>query len=841
MRISILFKICLTLVIIFFILISYSARQLLVSEQQQLIALKNKEQLESLGRRLAKGSDYLTNEIRRYVQFGDERNLKNFWTEVTETKSREILGDLEVLKVLPAEIEFIENSKSYSDNLIKTEKQAMEAVREGKFEEARKLVFGEYYDQQKRLIMENIKNFQEAVSQRTAKQLLEAQAKIAFYMFLTNLLVAICGFLVLLGFYYLGLKKLVSPISRVSHILSDYSKSGAFSVIPYAERKDEIGILASAFNQLIANRKTLEADLKNVNLNLEVLVAEKTRQLETEKELYKVLLSSIQIKDLTELELNISLKSLLKNICVATDWNVGQFYFVAKSGEKLLPQNIWYSTDDSKFEELISISNQSNFEKGQGLPGRVWESKKSLWTENVLMEPHYIRAKIIKNLNFKTVFIVPILREGEVFSVIELYSALQKKANPRTIDLLENVALQVGKVFSRLEYDKKILEAKTLAEKANQAKSEFLARMSHELRTPMNAILGFTQLLGLDTKNPLNDSQKGRLEMVSSAGNHLLELINEVLDLSRIESGEMELSIESVDMVPIVKNVLSISKSFAGEKNITLACQEIPYIKCLVEVDPLRFKQIVLNLVSNAIKYNKPNGSVIISCDKQKNGMMRLEVRDTGHGIPDEKKDKLFMPFERFDLDSELIEGTGIGLTICKQLVELMGGRIGFESVAGEGSLFYIDVPVSAEETLAKQSDESLETMPVFSPQDNKKKVLYIEDISANVELVKQILSISRPDIVLISASDALAGIEMAQIQTPDLILMDIHLPGLEGLTAFKKLRTLNETKDIPVIAMTADAMDGDMKNALALGFKKYITKPIDIPEFLKAIDEVIA
>jgi signal transduction histidine kinase len=434
------------------------------------------------------------------------------------------------------------------------------------------------------------------------------------------------------------------------------------------------------------------------------------------------------------------------------------------------------------------------------------------------------------------------LREGEVFSVIELYSALQKKANPRTIDLIENVALQVEKVFSRLEYDKKIMEAKTSAEKANQAKSEFLARMSHELRTPMNAILGFTQLLGMDTKNPLTDSQKGRLEMVSSAGNHLLELINEVLDLSRIESGKMKLTLESVDMVPIVKNVLSISKSLAGEKNITLACQEIPFIKCLVEVDPLRFKQIVLNLVSNAIKYNKPNGTVIISCDKRKDGMMRLEVRDTGHGIPDEKKGKLFIPFERFDLDAELIEGTGIGLTICKQLVELMGGSIGFESVAGEGSLFYIDVPVSVEESLALHNDGSLETKPVFSPQDdNNKKVLYIEDISANVELVKQILNISRPDIVLISAADALAGIEMAQIQTPVLILMDFHMPGMDGLTAFKKLRTLNETKDIPVIAMTEDSMDRDIKSALVLGFKNYVTKPIDIPVFLKAIDEVIA
>ena len=263
------------------------------------------------------------------------------------------------------------------------------------------------------------------------------------------------------------------------------------------------------------------------------------------------------------------------------------------------------------------------------------------------------------------------------------------------------------------------------------------------------------------------------------------------------------------------------------------------FLNQVVEIDALRFKQAVLNLISNAIKYNKLNGSVIVSYKKQKSGKMRLGVQDTGHGIAEDKIDKLFQPFERFDMDAEEIEGTGIGLTISKKVVESMGGTIGVESTIGEGSFFYIDVPISDNKPAPLKIETLLDSSSASSTVKNTKKILYIEDIPANVNLVKQVLT-SRTHLELLSAYNALDGIKLAEACAPDLILMDIHLPGMDGLTAFKKLQESSKTKDIPVLALTADAMDRDKRKALEMGFYSYITKPINVPKFLDVIDKVL-
>ncbi len=375
------------------------------------------------------------------------------------------------------------------------------------------------------------------------------------------------------------------------------------------------------------------------------------------------------------------------------------------------------------------------------------------------------------------------------------------------------------------------------ANRANEAKSLFLSSMSHELRTPMNSILGFAQVLKNDPHVPLTATQRQSVELILSAGDHLLELINDILDLSRIETGRLSVSPEIVLVDSVIEEVVAIIKSIAVKYDVMVTCKFVQS-GVYVVADRTRLKQVMTNLLTNAVKYNRKNGSVIVSYELRDNDMLRIKVEDTGYGIPEDKLGLLFQPFNRLGKELTNIEGTGIGLTITRRLVELMDGHIGVESVVEKGSTFYIDF-----KRVQKLVTEMVDSATMQESQKIKnyknRTMLYVEDNPANLMLVQSILK-RRPQIELLSAANAESGIEIARAKRPDVVIMDINLPGISGYEALEILRGGDETKKIPVIAISANAMLKDIEKGKVAGFLSYITKPINVSHFLQVVDDVL-
>jgi PAS domain S-box-containing protein len=377
--------------------------------------------------------------------------------------------------------------------------------------------------------------------------------------------------------------------------------------------------------------------------------------------------------------------------------------------------------------------------------------------------------------------------------------------------------------------------ARSVAEKANLSKSEFLSSMSHELRSPLNAILGFAQLI--ESGSPLpTSSQKASIDQILKAGWFLLELINEILDLALIESGRLSLSLESISMVDVMLECQSMIEPQAQKNGIRMSFPqfEIPYF---VNADRTRVKQVLINLLSNAIKYNRPQGAVEVTCSAIKGKRVRISVHDSGEGLSLEKRAQLFQPFNRLGQEASSEEGTGIGLVVSKRLVELMGGEIGVESTVGAGSMFWFELDLAAEPQPADSGAEPVAPVQVHIHHSAElRTLLYIEDNLANMQLVEQLIA-RRPDLCLLSAGNGTLGIEMARTHLPEVILMDINLPGMSGIQALKILREDPLTAHIPVLAISANAMPHDIKKGLEAGFLRYLTKPIKVNEFMDAMN----
>ena len=391
----------------------------------------------------------------------------------------------------------------------------------------------------------------------------------------------------------------------------------------------------------------------------------------------------------------------------------------------------------------------------------------------------------------------------------------------------------------RKQVESELNEAMAAAEKANRAKTDFLSGMSHELRTPLNAILGFAQLMESGAPSP-TPSQKRNIDQILKAGWYLLELINEILDLALIESGKLTLSGEPVSLIEVMLECRAMIEPQAHKRGIgmTFPRFEVPYV---VKADRTRVKQVLINLLFNAIKYNKPGGSVVVECTLSPPDSIRIGVRDTGAGLAPEQLAQLFQPFNRLGKESSAEEGTGIGLVMTKRLVELMGGTIGADSTVGLGSVFWIELSLTTAPGLEVLEDERAALAgPQAADGTPRRTLLYVEDNPANLELVEQLIA-RRPDLRMLGAADGNLGIEFARAYQPEVILMDINLPGISGIEALKILRADPATAHIPIIALSANAVPRDIARGLEAGFFNYLTKPIKVNQFMEALDVALA
>ena len=613
---------------------------------------------------------------------------------------------------------------------------------------------------------------------------------------------------------YKNLWETITSGKEWHHEWINKKKNGEFywenvSITPLKNESGEITNYV-AVKQDISERKKSEQEILDLNENLELKILERTEQLaktnidllleiEERKRLDEALIASEQ-----------SYQTVVENVnevIFQTDAD-GLWLFLNKSWEEITGFTVEESLGQLFLNYVLPEDREQN---------------KELFMPLINREKEYCRHEI----RYKT-------KDGG-FRWIEVFARLglnEKNEITGTYGTLQDIT-------ERKNTEQIVLRAKEEAEKANLAKSEFLSRMSHELRTPMNSILGFAQILEMGN---LNQGQQKGVHRIMESGKHLLGLINEVLDISRIEAGRLSLSNEPIKLDRILDEMMDVVRPLAFENEIKIELIESPSNEMFVWSDRQSLKQIMLNLLNNAIKYNKKSGSVsiktqlITSNDAE---FIKVLISDTGIGISNDDIPKLFTPFERIDAYKTGIEGTGLGLTVVKKLVEAMGGTLGVESEPGVGSTFWFELPHTENQRDLIQKTELYQTVNTDASEKSG-TILYIEDNVSNIELVEQILLYQRPGIRLISNLLGLQAVNNAIEYKPNLILLDLNLADIHGSEVLKMLQKNKITKNIPVVIISADAMNKQIENMLHAGAKAYLTKPLEVSDFLRVIDELV-
>ena len=496
--------------------------------------------------------------------------------------------------------------------------------------------------------------------------------------------------------------------------------------------------------------------------------------------------------------------------------------------DKLTPASI------SDAQEIVAraqaLSTELDTPITPGVEALVFKAKRGI---EDIYELTYIRKD---GSRFPAIVSVTALRDAQNkvigYLLIGTDNTARKRVEAEQAMLDKRLQEQQAYTRSLIETNNAELEkARQVADKANRAKSEFLSSMSHELRTPLNAVLGFAQLMASDVPPPTQPQQRS-LDQILKGGWYLLRLINEILDLAMIESGKVTMSEEAMSLLDVLQDCEAMIAPQAQKRGISMhfpRCGAAFYI----HADRTRVKQVMINLLSNAIKYNQSGGSVQVVCS-QRGHRVRVSVTDSGAGLDAKQMSQLFQPFNRLGQENSQEEGTGIGLVVTKQLVELMGGAIGVDSTVGVGTTFWVEFNASRAPQLVLGEGEVLPVMQEDS--DTQRTLLYVEDNPANLALVEQLIA-RRSDLKLLTAIDAHLGIDLARTCQPDVILMDINLPGISGFGALRILHDDPLTSHIPVMALSANAVPRDIEKGLEAGFFRYLTKPIKVVEFMDALD----
>ncbi|QPJ60363.1 MAG: GAF domain-containing protein [Candidatus Nitronauta litoralis] len=656
-----------------------------VAEEAHFTSMENQIELRGLGQTLAEGSDFLTGEIRRYVQFGDPVHLKNFWNEVRVTRSRDkAVERLKKLNVLPEELAIIKKAKSFSDNLINTEEAAMDAVKKNDFEQARKLVFGKYYEDQKRLIMGNIKKFQRKTNARAEEISNHFREDVSFYMVLTNCLLLVSVTLVLFLVYNIGIKRIINPLRKLSHSMRELAGGNLKIETPVSSRGDEISDIESAlrvFRDTAEKRKQVEDELREERAFSELIrvVAMAANKLNGFEEVARISLDMV---------------------CKTAGWPVGHVYVVEGSSSKLVSSKIWHVTDNERFAEFRRVTEETVFVPGVGLPGRVFEEKRAMWVADVSKDFNFPRAKLAGEIGVRAGFAFPVMIGDKVVAVAEFFTSHVETLHAELLQAMSSVGIEMGRVFERQQAAETLQDhlnnlevlikerTKELVQK-NQELTDFASIASHDLSEPLRKVITFGDCLGGRLKG---DDEKGwdYLNRMQAAAMRMQELINNLLDYSMVNTQKNLL--KEIDFNVIVRQSLLNLESRLSETRGTVQAENLPRI----EADPLHMLQLFQNLIANALKYHKKGIAPVVKISSQLDGDDRVNilVSDNGIGFDEKYSQRIFRPFQRLHSRTEF-KGTGMGLAICKKIVDRHNGVIEIKSVPNEGSTFVVNLPLS--------------------------------------------------------------------------------------------------------------------------------------------------